>query len=58
MWENFFFWIYGVQIPRKYIDSMPQFPTQNSMHDFLKICLPKDEGGGANYDLSKLNQNM
>ena len=40
---------YGVLIPRKYIEYkdfllMPQFPTQNSRQNFLKICFPKQKG--------------
>ena len=30
---------------------MPQFPTQNSMQNILKICFPQAERGGENYDL-------
>ena len=37
-------WLYAFLI-------MPQFPTQNSGQNFLKICCPKAERGGENYDL-------
>ena len=30
---------------------MPQFSTQNSRYDFLKISFPQDKRGGENYDL-------
>ena len=30
---------------------MPQFPTQKSRQDFLKICPSQYERGGVNYDL-------
>ena len=30
---------------------IPQFPTQNSSQNFLKICFPQAERGGENYDL-------
>ena len=30
---------------------LPQFPTQNSRQDFLKICFPQDKKGGEKYDL-------
>ena len=30
---------------------MPQFPTQNSRQDVLKICFTYDERGGENFDL-------
>ena len=30
---------------------MPQFPTQNSRQDFLKICFHQEKRGGENYGL-------
>ena len=50
------FSIYGVQIPRKCIESMhfllmPQFSIQNSRQNFLKICFPQGERVGEKYDL-------
>ena len=30
---------------------MPQFFTQNSWQDFVKVFFPQDEIGGENYDL-------
>ena len=42
-------WIYAFLV-------MPQCSTQNSRQDFLKICFPKAEKGGENYNL--LYQNL
>ena len=51
------FSIYGVQIPRKCIESMnfyssviPSLPLKTTGRIFLKICFPQDKMGGGNYD--------